>query len=170
MDQTTNSTRLILLVSLLLYGMVGQAGESRRSAEAPQALTSAIACLVSADFVQHKLEGIGLKIGTSAWARYHVGSVPGMNPTPGEFYVAVYGEDGLHGWLLIACRDAQGNLVPVRNGYRLTREDTRWMADEGNGGLATYKAMSEFATRLAQRPRYRVTLVPASAHCAAPKP
>ncbi len=170
MGRTPNSIRFILLVSLLLCGMPGEAAESKHLAEAPQALTSAVACLVSADFVQHKLDEIGLKMGTSAWVRYHVGSVRGINPTPGVFYVAVYSEDGLHGWLFIADRDPQGNLVPVRNGYRLTRKGTRWVADEGNGGLATYKAMSEFATRLAKSPRYRVKLVAASRDCAVRKP
>jgi len=162
--------RVILLISLLLCGGAVRAGEPQQSAEAPPFLRNALGCLVAADFIQHDLEELALKPGSSAWVRYYVGSIPGGNPTPGEFYIAVYAEDGLRGWLLLADRDSRGDFVAVRNAYRLTKEGPRWLADEGNGGMGTYKIMSEFATRLVQRPRYRVRLLPESKHCAAPSP
>jgi hypothetical protein len=83
-------------------------------------------------------------------------------PTPGEYYIAVYAEEELRGWLLIADRDANGSLVPVRNAYRLKREGARWTADGGHGGLGTDKTMSRFATRLFQYLRYRVRVTAGS--------
>jgi hypothetical protein len=73
----------------------------------------------------------------------------------------------LHGWLLLAFRE-RGKFVAVRNAYRLTKVGSRWNADEGNGGLATYKAMGQFVTNLERSPRYRVKLAPRTEGCASP--
>jgi len=108
---------------------------------------------------------VNLKIGDWAWVRYYVGSIRGVGQTPGEFYVAVYGADGVHGELLLAVPNNQGGFNAVRNGYYLTKDPSHWTADEGNGGYVMYDAMGRFATHLARRPLYHVHLIPGDSGC-----
>lgn len=158
---------MVLVGSLLLAGPVLGGGESKDVGSPPTTVTTALGCLVARDFIRTDLEDLKLAPGRFAWVRYHIGTVPGMEPTPGEFYIAVYSEDGLHGWLLLSFRE-RGKFVAARNAYRLTKVGSRWNADEGNGGLATYRAMSKFATRLAATQRYRIGLAPSTKGCAPP--
>lgn len=164
---TKNVCRMILLSSLLVATHALGGEESKDLGSPPDSVTSALGCLVARDFIKEDLEELKLAPGRSAWVRYYIGTIPGRAPTPGEFCIAVYSEDGLHGWLLLSFRE-RGKFVAVRNGYRLTKVGSRWNADEGNGGLATYRAMGQFATKLEKSPRYRVKLVPRTAGCAAP--
>jgi len=159
---------MALLSSVLLTAGGLSGGELKDVGSPPDTVTTALGCLVARDFVRSDLEELKLTPARLAWVRYYVGTVPGTGPTPGEFYIAVYSEDGSRGWLLLSYRNPQGKFVAVRNAYRLTREGSRWSADEGNGGLATYKAMGQFATKLENSPRYRVKLVPRTEGCAAP--
>lgn len=155
------------MISLLLIGRVALAAEEPNEMQsAPPSVTTALGCLVAREHVRDVLSELKLGPGKRALVRYYIGTIPGMGPTPGEFYIAVYSEDGLHGWLLLAFRE-RGKFVAVRNGYRLTKVGSRWNADEGNGGLGTYKAMGEFATKLEKSPRYRVKLTPRREGCAA---
>jgi hypothetical protein len=159
---------MILLSSFLLARPVPSGGESKDVGSAPKSVTTALGCLVARDFTRPVLEDLKLAPGRFAWVRYYIGTVPGMEPTPGEFYIAVYSEDGLHGWLLLSFRDPEGRFIAVRNGYRLTKVGSHWNADEGNGGMWTYRVMGQFATELEKSPRYRVKLAPRSQGCAAP--
>lgn len=155
------ATTIVVLLSALSTGVAVRSADSpAEERSAPLMVRKALGCLVTADYVQHDLDQLGLKPDSSAWIRFHVGSIPGSEPTPGEYYIAVYTEDESRGWLLLTFRDDKGPFIPVRNGYQLKREGTRWTADEGNGGLATYKTMSAFATRLYKYHRYRVKLTP----------
>jgi hypothetical protein len=108
------------------------------------------------------LKEIGLESGSNAWARFHLGPIRGLTPVEDEVQVAVYAEDGVRGWLFLAERDPNGKISPIRNAYRLTRQGSEWTADEGNGGLGTYNAMTKFATRLFKYRRFRVKLEAAS--------
>jgi hypothetical protein len=158
---------MILLSSLLIAGGAPAADEPNGLGSAPDSVKAALGCLVARDFVRPLLADLKLAPGRFAWVRYYIGTVPGTQPTPGEFYIAVYSEDGLHGWLLLSFRE-RGKFVAVRNAYRLTEAGSRWNADEGNGGLGTYRAMGQFATKLEKSPRYRVKLTPRREGCAAP--
>ena len=100
--------------------------------------------------------------------RYEIGSIPGSGPTPGVLNIAVYSDDGLHGYLLFAYRDRPGKFVTVRGGYRLTKVGSHWNADMGNGGFRVYKAVGKFVTDLEQSPRYQIRLVPRTEGCASP--
>jgi len=125
----------------------------------PSRLRAALDCLLSKDYVMDAMRELGLKPGDRAWVRYYVGSIPGGGETPGEYYIAVYSPDGNRAWLLIAFPDRQARFVPVNNGYRLRKIGRNWQADEGNGGLASYRTMSQFAGWLARhRRRYRIAL------------
>lgn len=158
---------MVLITLLLIVGAAPAAEEPKETTSPPASITTALGCLVARDFIRADLEDLKLAPGRFAWIRSYIGTVPGTEPTPGEFYIAVYSEDGLHGWLLLSFRE-QGKFVAVRNAYRLTKAGSRWNANEGNGGLATYKAMGLFVTKLEQSPRYRVKLAPRTQGCASP--
>lgn len=49
--------------------------------------------------------------------------------------------------------------------YRMRRADGVWWASEGNGGMATYKAVGEYVTKLAKRPPVWVQLTPLPDGC-----
>ena len=164
----SNLRKVLLLPWLLFVTATVRGDDLKQSAEVPKSLNAALGCLVGRGFVKDNLKDLKLRPGAPAWVRYHVGSIPAMPATPGEFYIAVYSEDDLHGWLLLSFKNEKGEFVSVRNAYRLTKDGSRWNADEGNGGLATYRAMSRFATEFAKSPRYRVKLVPQTQGCAPP--
>ena len=135
---------------------------------APKSVATALGCLVARDYIRDALRDLKLAPGRSAWVRYYIGTVPGTGPTPGEFHIAVYSEDGLHGYLLLSFRGRHGKFVAVRNGYRLTKQGSHWNADKGNGGMWVYKAIGEFVTKLEKSPRYRVKLMSRTEGCAPP--
>jgi len=123
-------------------------------------------CFVATDFIRkYDLEPLGLHKGDWAYVRYYIGSIPGMGSTPDEIHVAIYSADEKRGWLLLAVPNSQGGIEVIHNAYRLTKDDSGWTADEGNGGNATYRAMSRFATWLTTQPLYCVRLQPGKAGC-----
>ncbi len=165
---TQRVSRLALCFVLLIAVQfaVAQKVDSTPTKGVPKQLQKAIGCLVAAPFVQeYGLKPVKLKVGDWAWVRYHVGSIPGMSETPGEFYVAVYGKDGSQGELLLAVPNKRGGFDAVRNGYYLTKHGSHWTADGGSGGYMDYDAIGRFATRLAQQPRYHVQFVPGDSEC-----
>lgn len=165
---TQRRSRLALLFVLLtaVQFAVAQKAASAPTEGAPKRLRRAIGCLVAAPFVQeYGLTPVKLKVGDWAWVRYHVGSIPGLSKTPGEYYIAVYAPDGNHGELLLAVPNNRGGFDAVRNGYYLTKDGLHWTADQGSGGYAVYDAVGRFATHLARQPRYRVQLVPGDSEC-----
>jgi hypothetical protein len=152
---------------LLVYIAAFRMGAGRAE-EPPRLVMSALDCVVSIDFNQRDLAEIGLRPGDLAWLRFHIGSIPGMEPSPGEYQIFIYNNDQSRGLILLALPSRTGAMYPLRNGYRLTRLGVSWNADEGNGGLATYAAMSGFATKVFQSRRYRVRLKPTKQSCLAP--
>jgi hypothetical protein len=156
---------LVVVMSVLLsqrgYCQVSDSPENL----IPPRLTKAVGCLVAADFVQDLLKSLGLHIGDRAWVQYHIGPAPGTSQSSDLVYVAVYSSDDRRGWLLIAEPNDRGGFIALRNAYQLSRENNHWRADEGNGGIATYKAMSQFATDISRSRRYLIPLVKGSAGC-----
>ena len=131
----------------------------------PTRLKAALECLVTADFVKADLKALGLNVGDVASVRYRSGSVPGMLPTPHQIQIAVYSRDQKRGWLLFAEPATGGGFVAIRNAYRLSRQQDKWEAEEGNGGLATYAAMGRLASTLFTSPAFRMQLSPGGGRC-----
>jgi len=151
---------VVFLISFLLVSLTIRVPSSlAQPSNGSKPVQAIIGCLAAKGFVLRDLDQIGLKLGDPVWIRLYIGSIPGMMPTPDQYYVAVYSKDETEAWLLMADRDSSGSVVPIRNAYRLKKNGVHWVADEGNGGLATYKVMSRFATRLFQSHRYRAKLV-----------
>jgi len=152
----------------LLVGLIGARGTLAGAEQAPSPpsrIAAAAGCLASADFVREALRALGLDIGQPVAIRYHAGSIPGMMATLGLLHIAVYAKDQQHGWLFLVDSDSKRGFVVVRNAYRLTRSRDKWQADEGNGGLATYEAVSRFAGTLFKSRRYLLHLTPAKSGC-----
>jgi hypothetical protein len=159
----------MILLSLLLLARAAVSAEGPKDMQFPPAsVTTALGCLVARDYIRDALTDLKLRPGRPAWVRYYIGTIPGTEPTPGVLNIAVYSEDDLHGYVLFSYRDEHGKFVAVQDGYRLRKAGSHWNADMGNGGLATYKAMGEFAAKLEKSPRYRVKLTPRREGCAAP--
>ena len=152
-----------IIAALLPLSALDQAG----SEKLPREVNQALGCLVSADYIRDALASIGVHVGDVAAIRFQIGSVPGMGKTPRQHWIAVYSQRGDRGWLLAADPDGAGGFVAVRNAYRLTLHGSGWTAGEGNGGLATYAAMSRFATSLAHFRPYSVRLVALQYRCRA---
>jgi hypothetical protein len=156
------------LRKLLLLGTVSvvliRVGSARSAGDPPvneqKALAKGLACLVGQKWVQDDLHGIGLSVGEIALLRYRFGPVPGISPVaPHLVSVSIYTPDEKKAWLLFFRYDPDRGITAVRNGYHLVRgEDGTWSAGEGNGGVATYRAISAYATELAKQPAVRMEL------------
>ena len=129
----------------------------------------ALSCLVSENAVVDVLRDLRLKPGDTASIRYYVGTIPGSEPTPGELYIAVDAHGEQRAWLLIADPADHGRFLPIGNACRLRTLRHGWQADEGNGGLATYRTMSDFAARLIHQRSYRVQLAAHPEYCSRPE-
>jgi len=166
MTRNCMTIRAFVLMSTLLVGTARSGNAAQPSQETPIILQQAIGCLVAKDYIRDTLQDIGLQSNDMAWVRFHIGSIKGFNPTPNEIQIAVYAKNGSRGWLLLAIHETDGKVSPVQNAYQLTLHRGKWSADEGNGGIATYRAMSLFANELFKSPRYRVMLKPSVEQCA----
>jgi hypothetical protein len=113
---------MLVLFTLLVSAFRAHCGQADKK-PAPALLKKVIGCLFAADYVRkYELEPLGLKESDWVWVRYHVGSVPGMSPTPGEIYVVLYSSDSQKGVLLLALPNNAGGFEALRNAYQLTRD------------------------------------------------
>ena len=113
-------------------------------------IEAALGCLLQERYALDDFSELELKSGSNAEVRYHEGEVTGLSKEGPEVQIAVYSPDGANGWLFLAYFSRRGVLTPVTNAYRLRKHGARWTADEGNGGIATYSAMSRFANKLSK--------------------
>ena len=131
-----------------------------------QTATRLIGCLLTKDWVQDDLRKIGLIVGRHAVVRYRRGSIRGTEPkTPTTLNLIVYSTDGRHAWLFFARGYRGGKMAAVRNAYTLELDGEKWVAGEGNGGIATYEAVGRFASKVAKGRALRVRLIPATEAC-----
>jgi hypothetical protein len=160
-----------LLVIAVLAWMGGvnckpQAAENRQADGTSRNFSNGIGCLVAQDWIKDDLRELGLRVGGTAKTRYETGSIPGISPeSPTTTNVLLLSPHGTRGWLLFFRTQPDGTTTAIRNGYRVKFLNGVWTASEGNGGVATYKAMGEFVTRLAKRPLVSVQLTPIPDGC-----
>lgn len=162
---------ILLLVVAVLACMSGtrcksQAAENRQAEGASKSLSNGIGCLVAQDWIKDDLRELGLRVGETAKVRYETGSIPGISPdSPTTTNVLLLSSHRTRGWLLFFRTQPDGTTTAIRNGYRMKRVNGVWAASEGNGGVATYRAMGEFVTKLARRPLISVQLTPIADGC-----
>lgn len=158
---------LLILISFATGAMcVAHEVVGKRSDAAPEALAKGIACLNSQDWVKADLKDLSLPDGKTIGVRFKVGTIPGTSPeTPDQTNVLFLSPNGRRGWLLFFRQQQDGTVTAIRNGYRIRRSDSGWSASEGNGGVATYKAISSYVDTLSKQPKVWLTLQLSSSGC-----
>jgi hypothetical protein len=131
----------------------------------PDRIIAAAGCLMTSPYVQENLRTLRLKLGDTASLRFRIGSIPGTSPTADLIHLVIYASDERSGWLFLIDSDHNGGFVVVRNAYRLSRKGRKWHADEGNGGLGTYEALSRYAESLFGTQRYAIQLKQTKDNC-----
>ena len=132
----------------------------------PESFSKGFGCLVSQSWVQDDLRELGVKPGERARVVYGAGTIPGLSPASSSTTnVLMLTPGSSRGWLLFFRAEADGSVVAVRNGYRISHTAEGWSAAEGNGGIATYKAVATYAAELARGPVKKIRLKPSSEGC-----
>lgn len=154
-----------LTVALFLFSSVMFA--SGRSCAIPVALRQAVGCLLTVRAIRENISSHGLRLGSSVWVRYYVGSVHGIERTPGLYHIMIYAPDKRNAWIFSGYFSHKGNFVTTSfDTDVLRRVRGRWKVREGFGGFHDYEAMQRFANWLEGHcPRYRVVLKPRRAGC-----
>jgi len=117
--------------------------------------------------VQDVLEELGVAVGQEVTVRYRDGSIPGTSPVSSQrINVIVYSKDGKAAWMFFFDKRGGDKISAVDNAYRLTLDNRIWSASEGNGGIATYQAISRFATILSKESAHQIMLQSAGSSCA----
>lgn len=130
----------------------------------------AVGCLLSEDWVRADLHELGLRPGMTALVRYGFGSIPGTSPDPlGQLQIIIYSPDRMRAWLFLTRAEGKESYVVIRNAYSLILSGRKWEASEGNGGIATYAAVSRYATGMGKQGAVRVRLVENPRGCSVEK-
>lgn len=155
----------VVLSLFLLSALVGRSlchDQAEPGCTADQRLL--VDCLMSVQWVRDALNQVGYKAGDAALVRCTDKPIRGLSPPDqGQTKVALYSQRQDRA-VLFSLERRGAKTVPLRNAYFLAKERSTWVASEGNGGLATYRAVGAFGTTLAQRSPIRVVLATSSSH------
>lgn len=129
-------------------------------------LQMAVTCLFSAKWMRHYFFMSFGRFNEGDWvsARYYVGTIPGMGPTPGAYKILFYAKDGKHAFLLDAEPNGRGGFFASQNDYTL-KKNSRWRVIEGEGGDRDYEAIERLVSRMLRQPVYRVQLLTGGKEC-----
>jgi hypothetical protein len=123
----------------------------------PLTATNLSGCLQRTEWARTELLSLGLSPGRTAHTFVGSGGIPEMEGDAATVVLVVIAPDGVRGVLFLFPEDLLGVRYLELNAYELRRHGSRWSASEGNGGLWTYRAISDF-----------VSNIPASAFVSAP--
>jgi hypothetical protein len=156
----------LLMLCVALYAAQSMAQSNDGGRGIPDSFSKGFGCLISQTWAHDDLGELGLKPGERARVVYRTGSIPGLSPASSNTTnVLVLASDVSRGWLLFFRTEADGGVTALRNGYRIRHTSEGWSAEEGNGGIATYKAISDYVAQLAKGHILKVVLKPASDNC-----
>lgn len=157
-------TRILLATALLSCSVCVIAEPQVRSQHFDP--SRAVGCLLRHDWVKDDLQKLGLRPGNTALVRYRFGSIPQTSPNlPRQLQVIIYSRDRSHAWLFLMRAESGDRYIVTDNAYSLTLSEREWAAGEGNGGVATYAAISKYATEMSKQRALRVRLVVNSTGC-----
>ena len=155
-----------MVMGMTLMTFIAATSLAQQASIPPVSLSKGIACLASQKWIKDDLEELGLRSGEAISIRFETGSIPGTSPeTPNNTNVLFLSPSGRSGWLLFFRVEQDDTITAIRNGYRVRRTKEGWSASEGNGGIATYKAMSLYVGDLSRKPITKLTLQPSSEGC-----
>ncbi len=158
--------KVAFLFTLLLTVSTVPCAESTEAKPERDTIKKGLGCLVAQTRVKDDLQKLGIAIGSTVFVKAGSGTIPGISPeTPGNVNLLLYAAKAQQGRMFFFRMAPDGRFVAIRNSYRLMREGKGWLASEGNGGIATYKAISEYATELGKQPSVRIKIMPQSNGC-----
>src|SRR5205807_10090032 len=140
-------SRLLVVICAVLSGASATAwkDQKKQAASTPDTIHRGIGCLVAQDWIKDDLRELGLRVGQTVNLRYQTGSIPGISPdTPDMTNVLIFSPSGKRAWLAFFRPQTDGTITAIRNGYRVRHMNGGWDASEGNGGIATYNALSAY--------------------------
>ena len=112
------------------------------------------------------LQELGITKGQRIAVRSKREEIPNITPvTPGRTNMLILSRSGKQGWLFFFESAADGSIILNRNAYRMQWSADGWTASEGNGGVASYKAIAAYTTELARTSPIHVTLSPRQGLC-----
>ena len=123
-------------------------------------------CFAAQGWAADVIREIGISAGVLIEAKFGRGHIPGMggdsNSGANDLQMMLLAPGGRRGYLVLATSDRDGRVMLAGpfGVYALTRGRAGWSAGGGNGGLATYAAMSRRADALDATPTVRLRLVP----------
>jgi hypothetical protein len=139
---------------------------AEQSKTSSASLAKAVGCLADQVWAGDDLRDAGLKIGQEVSVRQERGAIPDLSPAiPGTTNLLLLDASGRRAWLFFFKVESDGTFTLVRNAYRVQRSNEGWSASEGNGGVATYRAIASYASKLAKRPSIRLRLNPITEGC-----
>lgn len=151
-------------VILILLTTITSVGCAQTKQTSPVAY--ALGCVASQNWALDNLHELGVSVGQKISIRQKTGLIPNVTPeNPGQTTLLVLNHAGSKGWMFFFHKSEVGDVVIERNAYRVERTEEGWEASEGNGGIATYKAISAYAAILYRTPPMDVMLKPTSHAC-----
>lgn len=146
---STTGTNFVAVLSALVLGVQSQA---RTGETIPEEVQDAIVCLFREPW--DELKRVVPDTSRHVQFRFTRGSIPGW-PDDKEgtiLNITIYSSNKKAAVLLFAEPQENRRLLVLRNGYTLKWQAGRWEAGEGNGGLATYRLIGEYADKLDRSP------------------
>jgi hypothetical protein len=138
----------------------GPSQAARQPSQPDQGQVRIVGCFAAQAWIVDVLKELGLALGTTIEVRFGTGSIPGLDGHPNDLQVEFLGRDRNRAFLGLGSIAGDGKVTISPDGYTLERRANRWVAGEGNGGLATYEAVGRYADGLEKRPVVRLSLTP----------
>ncbi len=153
-------------VFIALFLSVMTARGFAQQSKQTSSLAKAVGCLASQEWALIDLREIGMRVGHRVSIRQNSGTIPDVTPdAPDRRTLLILNHTGNKGWMFFFRESEDGTITIYRNAYRVEHGKGGWTASEGNGGLATYKAIGSYAATLYRSPVSFVGLKPESSGC-----
>jgi hypothetical protein len=153
------------LIAMVLVSVLASAGSTQQPKQAGL-LVRAVGCLAAQSWALEDLRGVGVSRGERIAVRFTQETIPDTSPeTPEKTKMLLMNPAGSKGWLFFFKSEANGSITLDRNAYRVERSGNSWTAAEGNGGIATYKAIAAYTAILARSSPVELRLSPAPQRC-----
>lgn len=141
--------------------------ESPQASHVPQeVLQKGVNCLATQVWVSNYLAEIGVQSDTTATVRYKTGSIPGTSPErPSSINVIIYSPNQEQALLLFFEKRSDQTIQARDDGYLLGHSKGKWYVEEGNGGVATYEAIANYAAAVSREVPREIKIRPVRAGC-----
>ena len=141
-------------------------GTSPDASRLLQQQIAVVACWLAKPWAASVLREVNVRIGDTVEAKFGEGHIAGIAGDAmsdrDERQALLLAPDRKHGYLVMGFQESDGRTtVSSASTYTLSRGGRHWSAGEGNGGIATYRAMGLYADKLDKQPAIALPLRPA---------